>query len=388
MKRILPFLPSALLRACFLLSFLTACAAPPESTPTPYPDTPSPAEINAPLIESPALVSIQFLNEIDGWGVTETQIVRTNDGGVTWYNITPPEVTETGYLIEMFILDNNNVWLQKPDFDNYPNKGFLYHTTDGGITWVMFTTPFSGGDNNFLDANNGWMLADLGVGAGSNAVSVYQTTDGGETWDQIYTNDPNLADSGDSLPLAGIKSDLTPLNTQTAWVGGVVYSPGEIYLFRTEDAGRDWVPISLPLPSGAENFELSIDKDQMRFVTASDGFLALRMAGDITQTAIYVTHDAGDTWLLTPTIISDAGSADFLSANEAVVYNGNQFYVTRDAARTWTIIPPDVKFGDTFAGMDFVNTSSGWVITLDPTNNHYSLYRTSDGGATWFPVVR
>ena len=42
-----------------------------ELPPTPYPDTPSPHEINAALIEAPVLVKIQFLNELDGWGVTE-----------------------------------------------------------------------------------------------------------------------------------------------------------------------------------------------------------------------------------------------------------------------------------------------------------------------------
>jgi ABC-type lipopolysaccharide export system ATPase subunit len=57
-------------------------------------------------------------------------------------------------------------------------------------------------------------------------------------------------------------------------------------------------------------------------------------------------------------LIPGAGSADFLSANEVVIYNGSQFYVTRDAARTWSIIPPDVLFDESFAGMDFVNTGS------------------------------
>src|SRR6185503_13054651 len=126
MKSILSFL--------LLLCFISACAAPVESTPAPYPDTPSPAEINAPLVESPALVSIQFLNELDGWGVTETQIVRTNDGGITWYNVTPTEVTEAGYSVDTFVLDNNHVWMQLADLDNFPNSGSLYRTTDGGLT--------------------------------------------------------------------------------------------------------------------------------------------------------------------------------------------------------------------------------------------------------------
>ena len=389
MKRItklLSFIPSTWLRTCFLLSLLPACAAPTERTPTPYPDTPSPAEIMAPLVESPTLLTIQFLNELDGWGVTETQIVRTNDGGITWYNVTPPDISEAGYSVDTFILDNNHAWVQLPDNENFPNGGFLYRTTDGGITWTSNEVPFSRGKLSFLDPNNGWVMAELGISAGSMGVSVFQTTDGGETWDQKYTNDPNLSNAGDSLPLGGLKNGLTPLNMQTAWVYGLIYTPGTVYLYRTEDAGESWRELNLDLPEGVENAELSVD--EIELIAPNFGFLTMRVTSDNTNLAVYTSHDSGDTWLLMPTLIPNGGSTDFLSAAEAVIYNGEQFYVTRDAARTWTIIPPDIKFGETFAGMDFVNALSGWVITLDPTNNHRSLYRTSDGGATWSPVVQ
>ncbi|MGB8984037.1 MAG: hypothetical protein WCC12_19360 [Anaerolineales bacterium] len=359
-----------------------------ELPPIPYPDTPAPAPLNALTVEAPGLIRIQFFNELDGWGLTESQLVRTNDGGLTWYNVTPPEVTEVG-TVATFILDNEHVWLQRPDFANYPNSGFIYYTADGGLTWTASTVPFSGGDLTFLDASNGWMLADLGMGAGSNAVAVFQTSDGGLTWTQTYTNDPNNPQAGDSLPLGGLKSDLVPLDMQTAWVGGVIYSPGTIYLHRTDDGGRTWSPVELELPAGAENFELGIDRDQMQLVTDRDGFLAVRMAGDSTRTAVYVTHDAGRTWTLTPTLIPDAGASDFLSAQDAVIYNGQQFYVTHDAAATWSTVSPDIVFGDAFAGMDFVNTNAGWIITVDLNDpeNHRSLYRTGDGGVTWSAVL-
>jgi photosystem II stability/assembly factor-like uncharacterized protein len=373
-----------------LLLVLSACNAPAASStelpPTPFPDTPAPAQINAALIETPSLVKIHFLNELDGWGVTETQIVRTNDGGITWYNVTPSDVTETGYTVDIFVLDNDRVWMQKPDPNNYPESGFLYHTLDGGITWTSTNVPFTLADINFLDANNGWALASLGAGAGSEGVAVYQTTDGGVTWKQTYTNDPNIPNAGDSLPLGGIKNGLTPLNMQTAWVTGVTYSSGSVYLFRTDDGGANWALIeSLPLPANAENAQMGVE--HLEFVTASDAFMTVFVAAEDTRMAVYVSNDSGNTWSLTPTLIPNGGSTDFLSATEAVIYNGEQFYVTRDAARTWSIIPPDIAFGDTFAMMDFVNTLTGWVITVDPTTNHRTLYRTHDGGATWSPVI-
>ena len=380
-----------------LLLFLSACSAPTTSnTSTPtnapivqptlasVPVVPTSAGINAPLVDSPALTAVQFLDEHNGWGVTETQIVRTDDGGVTWYNVTPPDITKAGSSVKLVVMDNNHVWTQIPDYNNYPNSGTLYRTTDAGLTWTSTTTPFSEGLIHFLDENNGWALATLGVGAGSNAVAVYQTTDGGSTWAQKFINDPNNANAGDSLPLSGLKFGLTPLNMQTAWIYGTVYSSGTVYVYRTDDGGTNWSQIPLPLPQGAENGELGFE--QIQFVTPTDAFLTMRMTSDTTSLAIYTSNDAGKTWTLTPTLIPTGGSVNFLSATEAVIYNGQQFYVTRDAAQTWSTVTPDINFGDTFAMMDFVNLNTGWAITADG-NNHRSFYKTDDGGATWFPII-
>ena len=73
--------------------------------PTPYPDTPSPGAIDAPVIETPELIEIQFLDKLDGWGVTETEIARTTDGGITWYDVTPPDMDATAFSVETFFLD-------------------------------------------------------------------------------------------------------------------------------------------------------------------------------------------------------------------------------------------------------------------------------------------
>ena len=379
---------AALLAVTFCL-VLSACNASTTSAPVgpgDLPPTPSPAKLDAPLVETPALVDFHFLNELDGWGVTGTQIVRTNDGGLTWYDLTPPDVSETGYSVQHFALDANHFWAQIPDFNNYPNSGVLYRTEDGGFNWTKFETPFSGGDLNFLDPENGWMLADLGVGAGSNAVAVYRTSDGGANWALAFSNDPNQAGSGDSIPLGGLKGGLAPLDMQSAWVYGVVYAPGSVYLFHTEDGGENWSAVtSVPLPEGAKNAELSID--QLEFLTHTDALMTMRVTSDQSRLALYISNDSGNTWSLTPTLIPNGGSADFLSATEVVIYNGEQFYITRDAGQTWNTISPDVIFGDTFARMDFVNTSSGWVLTLDPTDQHSTLYRTTDGGSTWAPVI-
>src|SRR5690242_5269994 len=77
--------------------------APPTEVVPPTPtESPTPEGIQAPQVQAPALVTIHFFDELNGWGITETQIVRTIDGGMTWYNVTPPDLKETGTTVQSF----------------------------------------------------------------------------------------------------------------------------------------------------------------------------------------------------------------------------------------------------------------------------------------------
>ncbi len=359
----------------------SVAVTPPPATTTLAPVTPIPAPINAPLVDSPQFTNISMLNELEGWGVTDSAIVRTNDDGLTWHNVAPPGVTSLGYTVSHFFMDAAHAFFIIPDANDLMNRGTLYKTDNGGLTWTSNPLPFGDGDLHFLDSANGWAMVNLGAGAGSNAIAVYQTTDGGANWTRTYINDPTVSGAGNSLPLGGLKYGIVPLNMQTAWIGGTVYSSDTVYVYRTDDGGKTWSQIGLPAIPGAENSEL--DFLTLEFVTPTDAFLAMRVAGDATQLAVFVSHDGGNAWSLAPTLIPNGRDADFVSAAEGVVFNGDQFYVTRDAGQTWTIIPPDVIFSDSFASVDFVSVSTGWVTTMDPTDGRVHLYKTTDSGATW-----
>ncbi len=395
----------------FLLSFITACAAPTtETTPLPEPiateaalveatatepqvtvqsalapeNTPLPAVVEAPLIDAPSLIFIEMLDEVYGWGVTETEIVSTNDGGVTWYNVTPPGLTDVGYSVFTDFLDTSHAWVQTVDPNNYPNGGTLYRTSDGGLTWEAHETPFSAGDMEFMDENNGWMMADLGVGAGSMAIAIFQTTDGGATWTRTYTNDPSLEGAGDTLPLGGIKVMMVPLDMNTAWVGGVVYSSGSTYLFRTDDGGKTWSQVTMMLPANAQSSELTIE--QVKFFSPTQGFLVIRLTSTTQETIVFTTSDGGETWDPAPASLPNSGVLEIPSAQEIIFYYNNQFYVTKDAAQTFEIVDPNIAFGESLTDMSFANASTGWVITTSPTNQR-TFYKTTDGGLTWFPLI-
>lgn len=343
-------------------------------------ETPLPAGIEAPIIEMPSIVNIEMLDEVFGWALTEEKVIRTNDGGVTWYDVTPPGLTEAGYLVFANFFDVNHAWVQFPDMNRYPNGGTLYHTQDGGLTWDQFDTPFSGGSLHFVDENNGWMMADLGVGAGSMAVSVFKTSDGGAGWERVFSNDPNIEGAGDSLPLGGIKNFVLPLDENTAWVGGVIYAPGETYLYRSSDGGKSWVNVRVPLPEGSSESELSVVA--IEFITATDGLLAIRKMSESPEFLLYQTADGGDTWEALDVEFNGFGILETPSAEELVFYTEDQFYVTNDAGGTIQQIVPELPFGASIVDMSFVNSRTGWVIYADPSGA-WILYKTTDSGATW-----
>jgi photosystem II stability/assembly factor-like uncharacterized protein len=353
-------------------------------TPAPYPDDmPLPPPIAAPVVSSPGLTSLYMFNELDGWAIAEDAILRTTDGGSTWYNVSPQGVTTFGYGTGNTFLNTSLAWVMVADWNDPAGSGLLYRTNDGGLSWTVYPVPFGGGDLTFIDENNGWMMAYLGVAAGSMGVSVYRTTDGGATWIQAYTNDPNLENAGDSLPLSGIKNNLTPLDAQIAWVGGVVYAPETFYLYKTSDGGQTWAPQTIPAAPGMQNTEVAIDSGPI-FTSPSDGILPIRFTGETLHTGFYATRDGGLNWEFV-TFMPGSGAVDFVSPSDGLFWTGEQFFVTVNGAQTWTSINPDILFGESFAGMDFVNTRTGWVWTYDQSGQ-YGLYKTTDGGMTWFSL--
>ena len=385
-------------------AFLLAACGTPSSAPASYPQpsypqpsspqpsypqpnsntnmTPVPEAINAPQVEHPQIASLSMLTETDGWAITDQAVVRTNDGGTTWYNVSPPNAGVLGNGFGHTFLDSKHGFLVVPDSSDPMNKGTLYHTDDGGLTWTSSSIPFGQCDLHFLDLMNGWAMVSLGVGAGSNAIAVFQTTDGGTNWTRTFVDDPNVEGASTSIPLGGLKNGISALNMQTAWIGGVVYSDNTIYVYRTDDGGHNWAQINLPLPSNLESGgELGfID---LQFFNSKDAFLGLQAFGNSPKLLVFVSHDSGNSWTLTPTGIPNGKTMDFVSATDGFVYNGNQFFATHDAGQTWMVETPSVLFGDSFATMDFVNATTGWVTSYDVNTSLITLYKTTDGGTTW-----
>jgi len=365
---------------------LAAAACAPQFVPIPatetatvLPPTQTPPPLDAPVVESPALVAVHMFDEQNGWGVSDKAVLRTVDGGFTWHDVSPT-ASDYGYSVTTEFLDSQHGWVLVPNLEDWLS-GILFRTSDGGAHWNESPVPFGGGALQFIDGRRGWMMASLGAGAGSMAVGVHQTEDGGASWTQTYVNDPNQTGSGASLPLGGLKDGITPVSMQQAWIGGVIYEPGRIYLYQTADGGRTWAQSSVTAPDGYELAEL--ETTGPIFATSQVAFLPVHMSSQNgIMLAVYVSRDGGGSWLASPTFVPQGGSIDFVSAETGFAWNGTDFYVTHDAAQTWAPVRPDVDFTDSFAGMDFVTPEVGFVLS-DQGDRGQHVYVTRDSGATW-----
>jgi photosystem II stability/assembly factor-like uncharacterized protein len=352
---------------------LAGCGTP---RPASSPDAPTPIpQISLPLVESPNLWSFYFMDESLGWGTTETKIVRTNDGGVTWYDATPPGLDFVGYSPFVF-LDAQTAWVLN-------DSGTLYHTANGGSSWTWNPVPFSYASLQFLDASNGFAMADLGAGAGSQGVAIYKTNDGGAAWQAVFQHEPGV---DKSLPLGGQKYGFTFLNVSRGWIGGSVPVDNYIYLYATQDGGATWDEINLLPPAGYESAQTG--NYAPIFFSATDGILPVNMvlpADPGIATVFFVTRDGGQTW--TPgQAIPNGRPASLYSANDIVAWGGGSFYVSHDGGQTWGSVTPDMDFNDLLSDFQFVTADTGWALTShDGTDT--SLYRTSDGGATWALLI-
>jgi photosystem II stability/assembly factor-like uncharacterized protein len=344
--------------------------------------TPTATAPALPYVPSPAIVRIDMLDGMKGWAIADTYVLRTEDGGATWLNATPAGVTTVGFSAVSFFLNTSTAWVTLPGV--VPTNGTLYRTNDGGFTWTSYSAPFSSGALQFLDANNGTMLAALGAGAGSEAVAAFKTADGGMSWTQVYTNDPTAFGSSNTLPLVGQKSGMTFLDANRGWVGGSEPLDGFIYLYSTGDGGVSWVQQPLILPGGFETSMTGVDAPI--FFSPTDGILYVNLFAAIPSTAFYVTFDGGTTWAHT-FAVNATGRYSYASLLDVFLWDGGpSLLVSHDSGLTWASVAPNINVIDTLMQIDFVNATTGWVLTGD-TSNHYSLYKTTDGGETWTQFI-
>lgn len=301
-------------------------------------------------------VTLKVLGPLGDKEITKTAYIQVKNQ--TWI----PQVSGTSHnLNKMFFINENKGWIIMDEGGYYSDGAdSLLITTDGGMNWTMIPIGRHAVWNDifFIDENTGWLCGDDS--------SLYKTTDGGLTWKL-----KNFGEGWDYTNIHFVDSDY-------GWVTvDFSYSDGTAY--KTTDGGDTWIrPTAWPL-------EYDFDYSDVFFIDRNYGWLC----SDIGY--IYRTSNGGNSWKHN----GNGTSADFKQLFFLDRYTGwawdehtNFLIKTTNNGEDWT-----KKFEWTQetsratyykSSMFFTSHNTGWTIVDSSFTNTSKIYKTNDGGNSWF----
>ncbi len=372
-----------------------------EATRVLFPDVPtatqeaSPAVLQPPPIDyehaiphlsagsSIEITEIAMVDAKQGWAIAQANdsdhVLRTNDGGESWWDVTPPETSpaDDSYLQAAgFFLDSDLAWVSFLSYE------IVWRTSDAGITWLPARTQYAGNlgaDIYFADETYGWIMKYLDAGMSHVYSSLSRTTSGGAYWEDVF--DPYTSSDLQSFS----KTGMVFIDADIGWVTRDSYGvqPGA-FVDATTDGGSSWQEIPLPPPPDEPNKF----KDEYcgmydpHLFSRSEGALTVRCTrydndnNKILTDYLFSTSDGGQNWNR-----FDYPGGDLQFINEDVAFAlGNEIYRSHDAGKTWT----DVKSVNWTGKFSFVNENLAWAVAR--AGEEIALVKTTDGCASFTEI--
>lgn len=343
---------------------------------------------------------VVFTDALHGYVNYSSFLAKTTDGGANWSQIfiAPFSATNT-FITGMDFISTDEGWI----VNSGTVDSTVYHTTDGGNSWVAMLPTVGWADFawvDFLDAQHGMAIDASG--------EVYLTTDGGLTWDlNVFAPDEAMKRAYYAAP-------------DRAWV---VYDDDKMYY--SADSGLSWNAVTTPSHGGF----LAMDRvnDSVSFACGAQGFvykstndglnwdavlrnshgvftrilplgldsaiffasLTHRYPGEPGDCMLY-TGDAGSTYEFRDTFprgvvnavdLSHIGTQLLWLAQPAPGFAGSR---STDGGLTWQAMPcAGCLFGT--EAIHFTDDSTGWALSQVSMviDADYRVFHSSDGGASW-----
>lgn len=247
---------------------------------------------------------------------------RTTNGGATW---TPGKMGNdyTLQFSNISAIDEDEAWVAMNK--RFTGGGGLYHTTDGGVTWVqsspgqIFDAASFPNFVHFKDKNHGVAMGDPNGGN----FEVYTTSNKGKKWKRVDGTDLPPALPGEYGWISGFAAI-----GNTIWFGTTA---GRMY--KSVNFGKSWTVTTVD-PAGKFVMEIAFNDDGLH------GVAHLRS----NQTYLYATSDGGLTWtnLGQPANWKSSRITAVPGTNALVATSVNGFdrgsSVSYDNGATWTVI--------------------------------------------------
>ncbi|KKM09423.1 hypothetical protein SY88_18905 [Clostridiales bacterium PH28_bin88] len=355
------------------------------------------------------LGSIDMINETHGWALAKGKVLRTEDGGKKWEIVIPTGLASNPWGIESEFYDVDHAWLVIRNDD--VASEVVFHTADGGQTWVENTLPRGGnglvygGWLDFVDRERGWLMVVPEHGMSSRPGELYRTSDGGEHWSEVASSEGFGPSGENGLPFSGPFSFRDARSGWLLGLQGAGFAP-DYPLYLTEDGGRTWRPQDLPLPSGRAGGKLDVNAPPEFFQAGGqDGVLPVVFVPQSGKTSdyatiFYTTVDGGRTWQARSSL-PGTGPASYLTARNWWAWRDEadaaglaapvlgKLNRTTDGGENWTALTPAgdlaraLDKGEKVRQLDFVTEKMGWLLLETADGRGTELLRTTDGGATW-----
>lgn len=353
------------------------------------------------------LQSIHMFDANRGWGIAggpgaDQHVLRTEDGGQSWFDVSPPELTsgtsEAALTAFGRMEDINSAWVgygysADPSLPSCHHGAVsaLWHTTDGGSSWsrgaFVGWGQDIGGDGcgfptmEFVDARHGWAWRSFFLGAGSSNYQLFRTTDGGVTW-QLMPDDGLFRVSG---------LDFTDRTHGWATISYPLGYYPPLSLAQTHDGGEIWERSEVPLPGEIADFSsCSVHSPALRSATAGELTVSCETSDLQPAWYRYRTDDGGNSWQVQSIpeqpdqyVSTLAGWKLQIAPSELQAGEGLTCILvwTQDGGRSWS----DVATMACDTQLDFVSSEVGWALTTIE-RGVTQLQRTDDGGHTWEPM--
>ncbi len=349
--------------------------------------SPTPQQSPAGQTATPA-ANVTAAGQVDpshGWAVAGQRLVLTDDGGLSWYDRTPPAAIATDLnilAVEFLVPDHGWIAIAEP-FKSATDPGFgridVWRTIDAGHTWLKSELPkaliHNQGDTlgevalDFLDATHGLAFITGGSATSAHDSDLFWTSDGGRTW---------AADRPTGPGSSGIEGTVVFAN---ATDGLIVGSPVGSGVYVTHDAGKTWQAGTLGAPAGMAGDQRFFGRPV--FISPSLALVPVRFQADTGNvTRIYRSTDGGSSWsFLAHLPGTGAPLVSILDKQRWIAPSGSDVVATGIAGSTWTTVasrPAQTNLQTA----QFLDLTTGWAVYDNAVGNGV-LIATSDGGATW-----
>ncbi|WP_433750728.1 WD40/YVTN/BNR-like repeat-containing protein [Falsibacillus pallidus] len=246
-------------------------------------------------------------------------VYSTQDGGVTWSNVTFDEMI---FGAKLTAINENDVWLLGIGDGGMGSRGqYIFKSSDGGKKWDKLNEGMTSGtklDISFIDEKSGFMA----IQSDYEGAQYFYSEDSGVTWERK------------GLPIyPGIEPELQqPLSNPTFFENGSGVFPVKgdqsFLLYETKDNGQTW---------SADKPVLKTDSyiNKVYFYNQSNGWL-------FTENSIYHTVNGGESW----ENYSDIPKFPFIheihfdspeKGQILSIENGHsKLFTTEDGGKSWT----------------------------------------------------